>query len=91
MSILKREKMELTTINEIHCDGPKHDGDTYMMCDTITVEHGYGSPHDTETQNFCSMTCARDWFAEPVHTSSSIGQHLSEERASLSNIAYLEK
>ena len=63
MSIKTRRVRKVVGVNEFHCDGPKHEGDTFMQCDAITVEHGYGSPHDGDTHHFCGVACLKDWAA----------------------------
>jgi hypothetical protein len=68
MSIKSFRKRVRTTISEMHCDGPKHQGETFMQCDTITVSHGYGSEYDMETHHFCSVKCLQDWAKKPFST-----------------------
>jgi hypothetical protein len=66
MSIKSTRKRITTSIESMHCDGPNHQGETFMQCDTITVEHGYGSPFDMETHHFCSVECLQDWAKNPT-------------------------
>lgn len=67
MSIKHRKVRRVVRVDEIHCDGPKHKGDTQLQCDAITVEHGYGSPHDGDTHHFCGIGCLKDWAkAQPA-------------------------
>jgi hypothetical protein len=48
----------------MHCDGPRHQGETYMQCDAVVLEHGFGSPMDGDTQHFCSLSCLKDWVRQ---------------------------
>jgi YHS domain-containing protein len=68
MSIRQIPRRRTVYDKEWHCDGPNHQGDTYMDCDTITVSHGYGSDYDCETHHFCSHECMRDWCSNPSHS-----------------------
>ncbi len=64
MSIRETKKRRVVRIPEMHCDGPKHKGETFMQCDTITVSHGFGSPYDMDTHHFCCLACLQDWAAQ---------------------------
>ena len=67
--IKESTEVQTVVVNQFHCDGPIHPGETFMDSDTITLDHGYGSPYDGEKQHFCSLDCARDWLAEHVQKS----------------------
>jgi len=64
MSIRYISKRRRVQVEEMHCDGPLHQGETFMQCDTITLEHGYPSPMDGDTQHFCSLRCLKDWVRQ---------------------------
>ncbi len=61
LSIQESRRRMTVTVKTIHCDGPKHDGDTQLEFDAISVEHGSGSPFDGDTHHFCGFTCMKDW------------------------------
>jgi hypothetical protein len=72
MSLRYVSKRRRVRIAQMHCDGPRHQSDTLMDFDSITVEHGYGSAMDGDTHHFCSITCLRDWalaLKSPAETS----------------------
>jgi hypothetical protein len=59
---IKRRRIVLE--RQWHCDGPKHEGETFMPCDAVTVSHGYGSILDGDEHHFCSLDCLCDWAAK---------------------------
>ena len=61
MSVKYKKVRRVVSEKQVHCDGPKHEGDTLMQCEAIHVSHGYGSPQDGDEQHFCSIRCLKDW------------------------------
>lgn len=64
MSIQEKRIRRTITETSMHCDGPKHEGETFMQYDSVTLSHGYGSPFDGDVQHFCSIFCLNCWVAE---------------------------
>lgn len=63
MSIQETRVRRTITETSMHCDGPSHEGDTFMQCDSIVLSHGYGSPFDGDVNHFCSLFCLNNWVA----------------------------
>jgi len=69
MSFQHKRVRRRITISEMHCDGPRHSGDTEMQCDSVTLSWGFGTTRDMQNHHFCSENCLKQWVMKNLKIS----------------------